>query len=84
MKEGRASAGDASLYAKHNDAKDFAGKILELIDDPEECARRGKIGYERVITKFAWPFQVPILLEAYRAALTGRETSLTIPETSTI
>ena len=81
MKEGRASAGEASLYAKHNDAEDFAAKILELINDPEECERRGKIGYERVITTFAWPYQAPVLLGAYRAALLGRERKLAIPET---
>ena len=34
VKEGRVSAREASLYARPNDPRDFADKILELIDDP--------------------------------------------------
>lgn len=80
MKEGRASAGEASLYAENNDAEDFARKILQLMDAPDERERRGKIGYERVVTTFAWPYQIPHLLNAYETALAGREKKLAIPK----
>src|SRR5690606_29666191 len=34
LTEGRRAAGDASLYARPNDPRDFAAKILELLADP--------------------------------------------------
>ncbi|HEX9805532.1 MAG TPA: glycosyltransferase family 4 protein [Alteraurantiacibacter sp.] len=67
--EGRYSAGEASLYAKPNDPVDFADRIEELLADPQARARMGAIGRERVKTEFAWPFQVPALIAAYRRAL---------------
>jgi glycosyltransferase involved in cell wall biosynthesis len=70
LKEGRFSAQDASLYADGNDpVKDFASKILWLLDHPEERARMGESGIKRVGEALAWEFSVPNLLAAYRRVL---------------
>ena len=68
MKEGRASAGEASLYAKPDDPIDFAEKIAWLLDRPDERARMGEIGRERVLTRFSWDHSAPVLLAAYDRA----------------
>lgn len=65
--EGRVSAQEASLYARRNDAQDFARKILELIDDPARCEQMGRFGHARVLDQLAWHHQVPHLLAAYSA-----------------
>ncbi len=65
MKEGRASAGDASLYARPNDPVDFAEKIAELLDDPEARDRMGRIGRERIESHLSWAHSEPKLLDAY-------------------
>ncbi len=67
LTEGRVSAGDASLYARPNDSKDLAEKILQLLEDPERRARMGHIGRERVENELAWPYEAPKLLRAYEA-----------------
>ena len=67
--EGRFSAGEASLYARPNDPVDFAEKLLSLLEDPQERARRGAIGRTRVEERFAWTYQAPKLLQAYVRAL---------------
>jgi glycosyltransferase involved in cell wall biosynthesis len=69
VREGRNSAGDASLYAACNDPVDFAEKILELLADPERCEHMGKIGRARIHDTLAWQHQVAPLLSAYRRAL---------------
>ena len=66
LKEGRRSAGEASLYARANDALDLAGKLLELLANPEMRAHMGRIGRARIETELAWSHQVPKLIEAYR------------------
>jgi glycosyltransferase involved in cell wall biosynthesis len=70
LKEGRFSAGGASLYAdNHGMAGDFAAKILWLLDHPEERERMGEIGRRRVEAELAWKFSVGNLLAAYESAL---------------
>ncbi len=63
LKEGRVSAGDASLYAQNTE--DFGNKILELLDDPDKRRRMGELGQQRVINDLAWKHEAPKLLEAY-------------------
>lgn len=65
LTEGRASAGDASLYADENDATSFAEKLVELMDNPERRAEMGRYGRERVMTRLSWDHSVPHLLAAY-------------------
>lgn len=66
MEEGRFSAQEASLYARPNDSKDMAEKILLLLDDPGQRERMGAFGYERVNNKLEWKYEKENLYRAYR------------------
>jgi glycosyltransferase involved in cell wall biosynthesis len=68
LTEGRFSAAGASLYARHNDTKDFALKLCSLLDDEPLRRRMGEIGRRRVEGELAWQHQVPKLLAAYDMA----------------
>lgn len=70
LKEGRASAGEASLYARKNDPVDFAEKIAELLDDPDRRARMGEIGRARIEGGLSWAHSAPQLLAAYERMFT--------------
>lgn len=70
LKEGRASAGEASLYALANDPKDFAAKIAWLIDHPEEGRKMGQLGRKRVLENLSWGHSAPYLLAAYERVFT--------------
>jgi glycosyltransferase involved in cell wall biosynthesis len=65
LTEGRASAGEASLYARANDPEDFAAKMAQLIGDPEMGRQMGKLGRTRVLDRLSWSHSVPQLLAAY-------------------
>lgn len=65
LTEGRASAGEASLYAAANDPADFAAKIAWLIDNPDKGREMGRIGRARVFDALSWAHSVPNLLAAY-------------------
>ena len=67
LTEGRFSAREASLYARPNDAHDFADKIVTLLADPERRERMGQFGRQRVERHLAWQYEVPKLLAAYDA-----------------
>lgn len=67
LKEGRFSAGEASLYSdNHSQVADFAAKILWLLDHPEERKRMGEFGRRRVAEELAWEYSVENLLSAYQ------------------
>jgi glycosyltransferase involved in cell wall biosynthesis len=68
LKEGRYSAGDASLYAAPDDVEDFAAKLSTLLDDSELRNKMGIEGRRRVENELAWHHQVPALLSAYSKA----------------
>jgi glycosyltransferase involved in cell wall biosynthesis len=73
LKEGRATAGDASVYADNNDQiADFARKILWLLDHPEEREKMGEIGRQRIEQRFAWKYSIVNLLAAYERAFEKR------------
>jgi len=67
LTEGRYSAGEASLYARPNDAVDLADKILDLLADKAGRARMGAFGRERVVKELSWSHEAPKLLAAYDA-----------------
>jgi glycosyltransferase involved in cell wall biosynthesis len=71
LTEGRYSAREASLYARRNDARDFAGRIVELLDDPERRARMGELGRRRVVEELSWDHEAPRLLGAYASLWQG-------------
>jgi glycosyltransferase involved in cell wall biosynthesis len=71
LTEGRYSAGDASLYAKPNDTRDFAEQLSGLLDNPERRRLMGESGRARIEREFAWHHQVPRLLDAYEAVFAG-------------
>ena len=54
LREARVSAGDAAVYAPANDEPEFAKLIAQLLDDPEERARMGTFGKERVSGPLSW------------------------------
>jgi glycosyltransferase involved in cell wall biosynthesis len=69
LKEGRFSAGEASLYSDNHDlVSDFASKILWLLDHPEERQRMSQFGRKRVEQQLAWEYSVENLLAAYERA----------------
>ena len=69
LKEGRFSAGDASLYSDNDDqVTDFANKILWLLDHPEERRGMGEFGRQRVEQELAWEYSIKPLLAAYNRA----------------
>lgn len=70
LTEGRASAGEASRYARANDPEDFAAHIAWLIENPGEGARMGRAGRERVLRDLSWSHSVPHLLRAYERIFT--------------
>ena len=70
LKEGRASAEEASVYAKANDPKDFARKIAWLIENPQEGKKMGELGRKRVMEQLSWDHSVPNLLAAYERVFT--------------
>lgn len=65
LTEGRASAGEASLYARANDPRDFAAKIATLIEAPDQGREMGRQGRERVLDALSWEFSSRQLLAAY-------------------
>jgi glycosyltransferase involved in cell wall biosynthesis len=67
LKEGRFTAGDASLYSKGDDlVEDFADKILWLLDHSEDRKRMGQFGRKRVEQGLAWEHSVGNLIAAYQ------------------
>jgi len=73
LKEGRFSAGEASLYSDNHDlVTNFANKILWLLEHPEERQRMGEFGRRRVEQRLAWEYSVGNLLAAYQRAFDKR------------
>jgi hypothetical protein len=69
LREGRFSAQDAAVYADtQNRVADFAGKIIWLLDNPNERKRMGEAGRRRVEDELAWEYSIQHLLAAYQRA----------------
>lgn len=71
LTEGRYSAQEASLYAKNNDSKDLAKKIMELLADPERRKIMGQYGRNRIVNELSWEHTSKALLEGYEKLFTG-------------
>jgi glycosyltransferase involved in cell wall biosynthesis len=73
LKEGRFSAGEASLYAKNTDTKDFADKIVWLLDHPDERSRMGQLGFHRVLNELSWEHEQKKLISFYKIVITNNK-----------
>ncbi len=69
LKEGRFSAQRASLYAENTSTKDFAEKILYLLDNPQKGMEMGEFGYKRVVNELSWEFESKKLISFYKKVL---------------
>ena len=69
LKEGRFSAQESSLYAEGGNTKDFAEKILFLIDNPKIRNNMGEIGYNRIINELSWDYESTKLTAFYKLVL---------------
>jgi len=65
LKEGRFSAQEASLYASSGDTKDFAEKIMYLIDKPDLRIKMGEYGYNRILNELSWDYESEKLIKFY-------------------
>lgn len=66
LKEGKASALKASLYARHHDLSDFGDKIAYLLDHPEVRAEMGEYGHGRVKNELSWDYESVRLVHFYQ------------------
>jgi glycosyltransferase involved in cell wall biosynthesis len=90
LTEGRASAGEASLYATPNCPRDYAAKLAALIEDPDRRMRMGRIGQARMVKKLSWERSADDLLAAYDrifaklgyAPCPARQRKLSMPSSS--
>lgn len=73
VREGRFSAGDASLYAKGNDAVAFAAEIATILKDPELAARMSEAGRRRFNEELSWEVQGSKLVSLYADIMERRK-----------
>jgi glycosyltransferase involved in cell wall biosynthesis len=71
LHETRVSAGDAAVYVRPNDVREYAKAIVDLMDDEALRAQLAKVGRARVEDKLAWSHQARAYLGVYDR-LTGR------------
>jgi glycosyltransferase involved in cell wall biosynthesis len=67
LKEGRFSAGQASLYVDKNNILDFAEKIEYLLDHPEKRKMMGEFGRRRVLEELNWGIEAQKYLGVYQS-----------------
>ena len=68
--ETRFSAQNAAVYAKPNDERDFAKKIVLLMDNSKLRKKMGEFGRKRVEKELAWECVSKPLLQAYNSLRT--------------
>jgi len=71
LRETRVSAGDAAVYAKPNDEREYAEAIVALMDDEPRRTLLGKLGRVRVEQELAWSHQQRAYLGVYRRLVLG-------------
>jgi glycosyltransferase involved in cell wall biosynthesis len=69
--ETRVSAGDAAVYVKPNDVREYAEAIADLMDDESTRARMGSLGRTRVEQELAWCHQEHMYLSVYQRLTSG-------------
>jgi glycosyltransferase involved in cell wall biosynthesis len=72
LRETRASAAEAGVYATPNDVEEMARLLVEMIDDEPGRRRMGSAGRRRIEEKLAWSHQEPHYLAVYDGLL-GRQ-----------
>jgi glycosyltransferase involved in cell wall biosynthesis len=72
LTETRHTAGEAGVFVPEVSGPAMARAVVGLLDDPEQRARLGTMGRQRVEDLLAWERQEPRLIEAYEAALASR------------
>jgi glycosyltransferase involved in cell wall biosynthesis len=75
LRETRASAEEAGIYATPNDVKEMSRLLVDLIDDEPRRQTMGSAGRRRIEEKLAWSHQEPHYLSVFDQLL-GR-----VPET---
>jgi glycosyltransferase involved in cell wall biosynthesis len=65
LRETRASAGDAGVYATPNDVDELATLLIDLIDDKPRRRAMGAAGRRRVEQELAWSHQAPHYLSVF-------------------
>jgi glycosyltransferase involved in cell wall biosynthesis len=71
LKEMRATAGEAALYAEGDDIVAYARLLDELLDDPERRAAMGREGRRRIEEWLSWERQRIAYLRIYDRLLDG-------------
>jgi glycosyltransferase involved in cell wall biosynthesis len=66
LRETRFTAQEAAVYAEPNSERDFAKLIVNLLDDPSERSRMGKVGQARALGELSWDRSREALLSAYK------------------
>jgi glycosyltransferase involved in cell wall biosynthesis len=72
LRETRASAEEAGVYATPNDVEEMSRLLVDLIDDEPRRHSLGSAGRRRVEEKLAWSHQEPHYLSVYNRLL-GRD-----------
>jgi glycosyltransferase involved in cell wall biosynthesis len=73
LRETRVSTGDAAVYVKPNNVRDYAEAIVRLLDDEEARVRLAKVGRARVEQELAWCHQERAYLGVYERLTGGIE-----------
>ena len=79
LKEGKASALKASLYAINNNIEDFAEKISYLLDHEAKRIEMGEFGYNRVFNKLSWEHEQNHLIRLYKKVFKEEKVNKTTP-----
>lgn len=72
VRETRALAGEAALYAPRGDAEEMARLLDELLDDPGRRSEMGRKGEQKVRNVLAWEHQGARYVTVLRDLIAGR------------
>lgn len=73
LKETRYSAGEAAVYVTPNDEREFAQRLIELLDQPERRQQMGEYGRQRVREHLAWEHSRKVLVQLYTELLCEKQ-----------